>query len=124
MADNVTALRELLTKVEAGTLFDPKLQYVPRTTIDMISRAVGEAHWEAVEAAYLMGSMNAAQSLHEALLPKGQWPGEKWMIWQSGEEFGCSIVDGIDTRYAPTRSRAWLAAILGALIAKAEAETV
>ncbi|WP_282026873.1 hypothetical protein [Limimaricola cinnabarinus] len=121
MADKLEALRGLLAKVEAGTLFDPRLQYVPRTTIDMISSAVGADHWESVEAAYLMGSMNAAQSLHEALLPKGQWPGDRWMIWQSGEDFGCSIVDGIDTTYAPTRSRAWLAAILMALIAQEDA---
>lgn len=120
MAYDLDALRELLAKVVAGD--DAGFRQANRAVFSTPCQDMALQLREENSRYAYKGSLNAAQALHEAVLPKGQWPSDRWMLWQSGDKYGCSIIDGIDTHYADTRARAWLIAILGALIAEAELE--
>jgi hypothetical protein len=63
------------------------------------------------------GSINAAFDLHSEVMR-----GRSWDVWRTAalgfdpKKYGCNI-PGVDTEYAETPSRAWLLAILAALIA-------
>jgi len=117
----VEALRELLGKVEAGTIQDHPHGGMPlftamykhfggfeRPIIWHDANAMGAYH----------GSLDAAKALHDAVLP-----GWTWRIMGTGwcELFGPDG-EGINGCAHNEPARAWLAAILKALIAIEERE--
>lgn len=107
------ALKYLLAKVEAGDLPFPALNEIfPRrgATIELVAKAYH-------------GSLDAAKALHEAVLPG--WAFSLAVGKRANGEMGCGAflvhdeLEGIDGE-ADTPARAWLIAILKALIAKEE----
>jgi hypothetical protein len=103
MTDSKDALIELLGKIEAGTF---KWNAWAKTPLD-------RALMGKVEDAYY-GDLNAAKALHEAVLPDHRARldvGKKyraWIITPDNEKFDA---------YSSNPARAWLIAILKALIA-------
>lgn len=101
----MTALQDLLEKVEAGTALyaDFALHFTERTQTS--------PYWHATTA--YEGSLDAAKALHEAVLPGWEWTfyydGERGVQHRGTGNFYVSN----DT----IPSRAWLIAILRALIA-------
>lgn len=102
----MTALRELRKRVKAGEF-----------PADMSNIELG---WDVpILTPYeaFSGSIDAAKTLHEAMLP-----GWKWVVWasHSGPNFGCNLLGPIshDSVYSVNPARAWLLAILDALIEK------
>jgi len=108
MTDPQTAaLQALLMKVEAGEWW----ANLPRPDI-----LHTDLCWKAFN-----GSLDAAKALHEAVIPNHAWD-----IWRGiGADcvryYGCNL-PGIDTAYHEDPARAWLIAILRALIAAPVAE--
>ena len=135
MTDKTQALRDLLAKVEAGTIFagdfvtDEEAALVYDAFPPNDDDVVGSAEWAGL--AY-DGSLDAAKALHDVVLPGwavdhiGIWPGgtssalivgthiehdgDRWHNHKDGE------ADGV----ADTAARAWLIAIIRALIAQAD----
>ena len=102
MTDHITALRALLAKVEAGEWIGD----LPRPTI-----LHTDLCWKAFN-----GSLDAGKALHQAVLP-----GWDWLIGSQGEAavyFGerGPRFDAVNIHPA----RAWLIAILRALIEEGE----
>jgi len=102
---DVTALKALLARVEAGDATDVRL-----------ARFCFPKHDRCMFLAY-NGDLNAAKALHEAVLP--EW---EWTFYYDGE---CSIQQksGRSIYKAsrnPDPARAWLISILKALISEAE----
>lgn len=92
--DKLEALKELLAKVEAGALDgEPESQKIAEVAVGGECLSVAEAY---------MGSLDSAKDLHEAVLPGSIIP----------VEVACEIIRG------PDPARAWLCAILKALIAQ------
>jgi len=111
MTDPQTAaLQALLERVEAGTL----RQF---TNLD---GAVGHGNGIQARRAY-HGSLDAAKALHEAVLPD-----RAWGITCGGEYGAVATISDLDNGPhrcpAATPARAWLIAILRALIATADTE--
>lgn len=113
MTDRAKALKALLSKIEAGdvsvnewrsfsALESRRGVHVDRQTSDAM-RAYN-------------GSLDAAKALHEAVLP--DWT---WNVWQSGAHVrpDPARIDGTPTDNA-VPARAWLCAILKALISQEE----
>ena len=102
------ALAELIAKVEAGEAW-PMGRFADRYDVGIMG-----AHWsKAYKACH--GSLDAAKSLHEAVLP-----GWSWRITR-GKYTPCAIVQGdlMAGQHSecenPDPARAWLLAILKAL---------
>ena len=98
MTDRIEALRALLAKVEAGEDFSPMARII-------------QAH---------CGSLDAAKALHEALLPG-------WDFDINSTTGACVYINDPDTAFVgcddvSNLARAWLIAILKALIAQEEAD--
>ena len=107
MTDRLTALKELLAKVEAG---DESWVHLPR---------IPELHTDLVWKAWA-GSLDAAKALHEVVLPEWGYliSCQQWVdVWWFDVAGTGSPIRGI----SPTPARAWLIAILRALIAQEEA---
>jgi hypothetical protein len=109
MAEKLEALRALLAKVEAG-----KVSAAPWG--DVLGVEQGHNAWRA----YHHGSLDAAKALHEAVLPG--WQLDRLM--QGDDRWEAQVgnpnadwEEGTDASPA----RAWLIAILKALIAQEEA---
>lgn len=123
------ALTELAAKVEAGNLQDQLSGGMPMMTrlhegLGSIS-IQGFSDGKAMDAYH--GSLDAAKALHEAVLPGWavasfqKWPGvdARVKLWGTHEERGGRWHDYTDGRVEaedPTPARAWLLAILRALI--------
>ena len=116
------ALKELAAKVEAG-------QCRPREIEDTAfnvwtERQNGHPRWyfasSAMKAYY--GSLDAAKALHEVVLPTGMWA---WQLWTDHNGVPTAVIDGFAFSTpevtADNPARAWLLAILNALIAMEEA---
>lgn len=103
------ALKELAAKVEAGD-WGVEASRAARTA----SPGMNDTMWSAY-----CGDLNAALSLHEAVLP------DAWAhIRHTGQYGHCTIdLDGeeYEADNQPNPARAWLLAILGALIAQEQA---
>jgi hypothetical protein len=107
------ALKALLAKVEAGD--------IPDTGVDRF-RAIpkrgggvyADPNWYNAHGAYWRGDLNAAKALHEAVLP-----GWGWYASDIGE---VKVYGGSDGPFyegdATNPARAWLIAILKALISE------
>ena len=95
------ALQGLLAAVEAGDA-------------DHSFDGMGFGHISRVRYAF-NGSLNAAKALHEAVLSDHRW--EVWRVANFGghPEYGVNI-STVDTVFGPDPARAWLCAILKALI--------
>jgi hypothetical protein len=122
------ALKEMALKVEAGE-FDavPGGAKYPmfNAFMDVAERAFGmyepvglpRLSWEAYK-----GSLDAAQDLHEAVLPNRYWNLAEW-----DGAWTCQIPLSTFKRHEATSeysaARAWLLAILKALIAQEETNT-
>jgi hypothetical protein len=107
MTDKITALKEMLAKVEAG---DWGLIKDGRAPLDEFGDALAASH------AY-HGSLDAAKKLHEAVVP--DW---EWIIYYDGD-VGVQQDGGVhhyEQATNPITSRAWLIAIIKALIWEAE----
>lgn len=105
------ALRELLAKVEAGSnllvidgfaaqAFPPENAY-GKCTFHLVGKAFS-------------GSLDAAKALHDAVLPGWEWRGRddgRWWVWRTASDLQVGEADG-------NPARAWLIAILKALIAE------
>jgi hypothetical protein len=123
----VTALQELLAKVEAGakygtmghTLLCQKAFPKPED-FDGSREAYANSDAQLAVLAWRNGSLDATKALHEAVLPEWEWqigsgdayletgdPGKEWT-------FRTASADNIDP------ARAWLIAILKALIAQGQ----
>lgn len=92
--DRKQAMTDLLVKVEAG-------EYAPQAM--RVRAGLKDSSVAAFTLAF-DGSLDAAQALHEAVLPGVEWP---------------EITD-VDQRPSGNPARAWLIAILKALITKDE----
>ena len=115
------ALEDLLVQVEGGA-FDATKDRVARfndfrrlAETAFVQDVTGQnaLSWNAYK-----GSLDAAKALHEAALP-----GRSWEIWRVDNDeqvpfYGVNIPN-VDTPYSATPARAWIIAILKALIAKA-----
>ena len=108
------ALQALLDRVEAGEF-----------PADTSARDLGIASdgLPIIKTMYsaFSGSLDAAKALHEAVIPNHAWD-----IWRGiGADcvryYGCNL-PGIDTAYHEDPARAWLIAILRAMIAASVAE--
>jgi hypothetical protein len=112
MTDRKNALIELRAEVKAGD--------IPVTGIDRFRAipkrgggAYGDPNWYDAAGAYWRGDLDAAKSLHEAVLPNHRARidvGKKyrsWIITPDNKKFDA---------YSDTPARAWLIAILTALI--------
>jgi hypothetical protein len=98
------ALKELAAKVKAGTISSHA------NDLHLTRSAVGD-EWYSCGLAYT-GSLDAAKALHEAVLPRCKWGvGDVWsgVYWD-----GYYLHEPSDDNPA----RAWLLAILRALIAR------
>lgn len=110
MGDRKQALQDLLAKVEAGELNVNNRHWLV---------VLPFAQWDAAWSAY-SGSLDAAESLHDAVLP-----GWDWILGIGGATVINPNVDEDDDgssfhgqgNYSP--ARAWLIAILEALISEA-----
>ncbi len=117
MTDQLTALRELAKKVEAG-------EWVSSGDADDTWIAIFDAglrqHYAWIYGAW-HGSLDAAKALHEAVLPGWDWDVCSWAgaDIHPGEDQLADWVPG-DNYDNPARS--WLLAILRALIAMEEAK--
>lgn len=99
------ALTALLAKVEAGK--DWHFNECP-PPVDLPDIWIDAFH----------GSLDAAEALHDALLPTGAW---SWQLWIDHNGIPTAVIDGWEFSTpevtAETPARAWLIAILKALIA-------
>ena len=106
MTDRKQALTDLLEKVEAGG--------IEHYEWSVLGVAMPERTWSATKSAY-HGSLNAAKALHEAVLPGWEW----WRDGETGDMFvgdGSHLDDFWSDLYEEDPARAWLIAILKALI--------
>ena len=97
-------LRKLIEAVETGTISDDPREPDEFAAFDTDGIAFSEYGIEAY-----LGSLDAAKSLHEALLP-----GWDWYRWPQGD---FEVRLGYSTGFggaSPTPARAWLIAILKA----------
>ena len=118
MTDRKEALTELLAKVEAGDMPDTGVDRF--TAIPKRGGGVyADPNWYDANGAYWRGDLNAAKALHEAVLPG--WDarlllsGSVWVYIDNREEFITSFL----AFSFDSPARAWLIAILKALIARA-----
>ena len=95
----LTALKELAEKVEAGTL-DGK---TPHCDMDGLNLVLAYS-----------GSLDAAHSLHKAVVPEWEWT--RYYDGEFGLQKGITFVTAVST----TPGRAWLLAILKAKITELE----
>ena len=114
----LTALKELAEKVEAGT--EPTAD--DTWPIASCSSPVEGMAWAMCAVKSFGGSLDAAKALHEAVLPGWTWTVEKstynklYEAWVRGEEApGYTVSDQADP------ARAWLLAIIRAKISELEA---
>ena len=100
------ALKALVDKVEAGSL-----TYDYCIVQHVHGVGMNASMWDAYQ-----GSLDAAKSLHEAVLPGWSWQGfggELWRVWQKSDpEFNFVGLEH------DTPARAWMLAIIKALIAR------
>jgi len=100
------ALTRLADAVEAGTA----------TSADFRAAfPAGNGHDSGAILAAYHGSLDAAKSLHEAVLTIHSW--DVWRVSAfdgDPRKYGCNIAT-VDTTFAETPARAWLLAILRAL---------
>lgn len=111
----IEALEELAAKVEAGEVKDWRPYY--------IERVFGTKRNAVLAVASFDGSLDAAKALHDAVLPG--W--KKQLYEEDDGSFNALLRDGQDDRvYAEVWSvdlaRAWLLAILRALIEQEKAQ--
>ena len=118
MTDNTQALRDLLAAIEVGGELPRPLPFPVWQ-----SALVLEAY---------RGSLDAAKALHDAVLPGwavdriGIWPGGSSSVRIVGTHIGHdgdrwhNFKDGEANGVADNAARAWLIAIIRALIAQAE----
>lgn len=116
------ALQDLLAKIEAGEIKPHQVFNAfdtPCQDFALQQRA------EDAKNAY-NGSLDAAKALHEAVLP-GWWVQHLGQVrggWRVRlETQGKSIPEGMFNLHMDNPARAWLAAIIKALIAEAEHKT-
>ena len=119
--DKLEALVALRDKVKAGNPSDPEFGRVWPPTGDEGWRHNRFA-WKAYE-----GSIDAARALHDAVLGDGYVSdGYKWCMWGSGTVSVWHVIKGLHhvgdvsdpQKHASSPARAWLIAILEALIAQ------
>jgi hypothetical protein len=112
MTDLKNALTELLAKVEAGDMPDngvDRFRAIPKRG----GGVYADPNWYDANGAYWRGDLNAAKALHEAVLPDHRARldvGNKyraWIITPDNDKFDA---------YSTNPARAWLIAILKALI--------
>ena len=106
------ALKELLAKVEAGEVMDWRMYTAS------FGLFTDDRHIKAASA--YKGSLDAAKALHEAMLPE-------WVYginFDAHKEIYAFVGDGVcyetDECYSDNPARAWLIAILKALIAEVD----
>jgi hypothetical protein len=109
--NKLDALRELLTKVEAGdrSIMDTAAKAFPP------ENAYGECTFHLVARAY-NGSLDAAKALHEAVLGGWTWATDVSGVVMKVQHPTKRAMDKVGKSSNP--ARAWLIAILKALIAK------
>ena len=110
MTDRKQALQDLLAKVEAGE-YDAKFNGFCDQWEKCFPVGSYSDGWQAYK-----GSLDAAKALHEAVLP-GEW------VWTFKHADNCSLYKSDLTEWASAAcignpARAWLTAILKALIAQ------
>lgn len=109
------ALKELAAKVEAG---------VDQWSANQVNVAMGGVHVRKFYEAF-HGSLDAAKSLHEAVIPNEGWHVE-WVAKYPSLAFKPAAMRASvgwasqHVAYATTPARAWLLAILRALIAQGD----
>ena len=110
------ALQDLLAKVEAGEA--PKYSFMMGVRFPSIWGVLDAAHRHTAFGAY-NGSLDAAHDLHEAVLPDTKWQ----LTFQDGTYDFALVNKGFvqGTCITKNPSRAWLIAIIKALIAEADA---
>lgn len=112
------ALEELVAEVEAGYLTLPEAQAWGHHG----TGRPGDV-WPAFH-----GSLDAAQSLHEAMLPEWCWSIDRmgqaivWYPWVEGDALSHEVSNDGAGDWTYTPARAWLIAILRALIAMEKGE--
>jgi hypothetical protein len=114
------ALQELLAKVEADNW--NSMRNEPSAETGLLSL------WQEFDQIMDNGSLNAALALHNAVLPHQGWEVYRTGLYRgmipgsSCHKFAAKVGWGITYRgYAGTPARAWLCAILQALIADCDA---
>lgn len=108
MGEKLDALRDLLAKVEAGDVRPYKIE-------EQAAEVWEVQTWKYVGPAY-SGSLDAAKALHEAVLPKRYWRMEEWDgAWTV--QIPVSTFKRHEATSEASPARAWLIAILRALIA-------
>jgi len=122
MTDREQALTDLLAKVDAGDQPQPKDF---RAALEVPMQDMRYTFMPNDARAAYGGSLDAAKALHDAVLPD-----EGWELWRTGKypgmipgspdhEFAAAVGWGhVVKGYADTPARAWLIAILKALIAQ------
>lgn len=122
MTEKLDALRELLAKLEAG---DFPLMHKTLSAAGIAHNSYGQDQrgyaWESFN-----GSLDAAKALHEAVLPEWNMEmeicGQYTAVSVANDETG-QWEEGADNPYAEpcNPARAWLIAVIKALIAQEEA---
>lgn len=122
MTEKTQALRDLLAKVEAGDAGWNRLATIAEDALPPREAALAATAYR--------GSLDAAKALHEAVLGDGNisTPGYMATVYMSGKASVWDIISGASHRgevnapslHAISPARAWLIAILRALIAQAE----
>tara|TARA_R110000803_G_scaffold76353_6_gene140950 strand:- start:477 stop:857 length:381 start_codon:yes stop_codon:yes gene_type:complete len=122
----VTALQELLAKVEAGVKYETmghtllcQKAFPKPQDFDGSREAYANSNAQLAVLAWRNGSLDAAKALHEAVLPEWHfnvgWEATgNWYVVEISDVSWIDGCDGCDT----TPARAWLIAIIKALIAK------
>ena len=111
MTDKKQALTDLLAKVEAGGATKRSLK---KSCLEVFG--IG-ACWGLCFDAY-NGSLDAAQSLHEAVLPEWQWYRQGFVMYVTDDHTGWGSKPHFSARDDTNPARAWLIAIIKALIAE------
>ena len=112
------ALQDLLIAIEAGGDYDAPDAWMPWICIGDRGKAILPKAFQNVPAAY-KGSMDAAMALHDAVLPGCDWFLNSAYRGDKPE----AAIDGycVDvTSSHDITARAWIIAIIKALIAKAK----
>jgi hypothetical protein len=125
--NDIEALKALLAKVEAGDLPDTgvdRFRAIPKRG----GGVYADPNWYDAHGAYWRGSLDAAKTLHEAVL--GNPVNVNFSQWANGDYvctlFGVLHDDAPKWTFAPkfesrssVQARAWLIAIIKALISEA-----
>jgi hypothetical protein len=118
MTDRKQALTDLLEKVEAGEALAPHDVVADRPFFEDYEKAIHAGNL--ARDAY-NGSLDAAEELHEAVLPGFSWKRQGFVMTVTDDHTGWGNGVYGSGRDDDNPARAWLIAILKALIAKEDA---